>query len=145
MKYLINGTEWEPTGSTDAEVFRLPDRLAVRTKDGTATALAVRSGSATYVSYRGRTFKIERGGRRRAGAHGEANGESRAPMPGQIVEVSVKAGDTVAAGDRLLVLEAMKMQQPVVASVAGRVKSVAVSVGSQVAEGEILVVVEEPV
>jgi biotin carboxyl carrier protein len=64
-------------------------------------------------------------------------------MPGQIVEVSVREGETVEVGARLMVLEAMKMQQPIVASVSGKVKSVRVQVGSQVAEGDVLVVVED--
>jgi biotin carboxyl carrier protein len=63
-------------------------------------------------------------------------------MPGQIVEVSVNAGDLVSVGARLVVLEAMKMQQPVLAEREGKVSRIAVEVGSQVAEGDLLVVVE---
>jgi acetyl/propionyl-CoA carboxylase alpha subunit len=143
MKYLVNGREWEPGQVDGAEVSHLSDRLVVRTQDGTFTALAVRSGGTTYVSYRGRSYRVERAGRSRAGHSGEANGEARAPMPGQIVEVSVREGETVEVGARLMVLEAMKMQQPIVASVSGKVKSVRVQVGSQVAEGDVLVVVED--
>jgi len=121
----------------------LPDRLVIRTSAGSLTALSVKSGGKTYVSYRGRTFQIERAGRRRSGAHNESSGEARAPMPGQIVEVSVSEGEHVEAGARLMVLEAMKMQQPVLASVAGIVQRVAVEVGAQVAEGDLLVVVED--
>jgi biotin carboxyl carrier protein len=58
-------------------------------------------------------------------------------------EVACKQGDTVEVGQRLIVLEAMKMQQPVNAPVGGKVKEVFVVVGSQVAEGEVLAVVEE--
>lgn len=143
MKYLVNGQEWEPGQVEEVEVSHLSDRLAVRTKHGTSTALVVRSAGKTYVSYRGRAYRIERLGRRRTGHQGDANGESRAPMPGQIVEVSVKEGDVVESGTRLMVLEAMKMQQPVVATVAGRVASLKVEVGSQVGEGDVLAVVEE--
>ncbi len=142
MKYMVNGLEWEPQSGVEAEVTHLPDRLLVRTKDGSHTALAVRAAGATYVSYRGRQYKIERTGRR-AGHHGESNGEARAPMPGQIVEVACKKGDTVEVGQRLIVLEAMKMQQPVNAPVGGKIKEVFVVVGSQVAEGEVMALVEE--
>ena len=62
-------------------------------------------------------------------------------MPGQIVEVSCKVGDRVRAGERLLVLEAMKMQQPVTAPVSGTVSALSVSQGDQVVEGQSLVVV----
>jgi biotin carboxyl carrier protein len=63
-------------------------------------------------------------------------------MPGQIVEVSCKVGDSVEAGDRLLVLEAMKMQQPIVAPVTGLVASLLVSKGDQVDDGQVLATVE---
>jgi biotin carboxyl carrier protein len=62
-------------------------------------------------------------------------------MPGMIVEVSCKEGDKVEAGDRLLVLEAMKMQQPVLAPLSGRVRSVGVAQGDQVEEGQVLALV----
>jgi 3-methylcrotonyl-CoA carboxylase alpha subunit len=143
MKLFVNGLEWAPGDGTGAEVSRQSDRLVVRTKDGTATALVVRSGGSTHVSYKGRTYRVERAIRRRSGAHGESNGEARAPMPGQIVEVTAKVGDVVEAGTRLMVLEAMKMQQPITAPVSGNVKAVSVVVGAQVAEGDCLVVVEQ--
>ncbi|MEX2244967.1 MAG: biotin/lipoyl-containing protein [Fimbriimonadaceae bacterium] len=140
MKHLVNGREWEPGAGTDATVSRLGDRLVVRTRDGSFTALTVRSGGTTYVSYRGRNYKVERAGRS-SRAEGTSDGELRAPMPGMIVEVSCKEGDKVEAGDRLLVLEAMKMQQPVLAPLSGRVRSVGVSQGDQVEEGQVLALV----
>lgn len=141
MKYQVNGREWEPDPGADAEVTRLSDRLVVRTRDGSHTALAVRVGGATYVSYRGRTYKVERGRRRRGAGALESNGEALAPMPGQIVEVTTEVGAVVNAGDRLMVLEAMKMQQPIVAPATGTVTSLTVAKGDQVAEGQILAVV----
>jgi biotin carboxyl carrier protein len=62
----------------------------------------------------------------------------RAPIPGRIVEVEVAAGDVVARGQRLCLLEAMKMQNPVCASRAGRVGSVRVRAGDQVTQGQVL-------
>ncbi len=141
MKYQINGREWEPDPGADADIVRLPDRLVVKTKDGSHTALSVRAGGATYVSYRGRTYKIERGGRRRGAGAAESNGEARAPMPGQIVEITCETGAAVTAGDRLMVLEAMKMQQPIVAPATGTIASLNVAKGDQVSEGQVLAVV----
>jgi propionyl-CoA carboxylase alpha chain len=63
----------------------------------------------------------------------------RAPMPGQIVSVSVKAGDVVKMGSDLLVIEAMKMQNVLKAIRAGTVKSVSVQAGKSVATDEVLV------
>jgi len=141
MKYLVNGREWEPGPGAGAEVERLSDRLVVRTKEGSQTALSIRAGGATYVSYRGRSYKIERAGRKRGAGTTEANGEARAPMPGQIVEVTTAVGSVVEAGERLMVLEAMKMQQPIVAPTSGTVTSVGAAKGDQVAEGHLLAVV----
>jgi acetyl/propionyl-CoA carboxylase alpha subunit len=71
-----------------------------------------------------------------------AAGSSVAPLPGSVVEVTVRPGDEVAAGDVLVVLEAMKMRHSVASSEAGVVSSVMVAVGAQVERGQTLVVVE---
>ena len=59
----------------------------------------------------------------------------RAPVHGVVIGIEVEAGQTVAAGQTLLVQEAMKMEVPLLAPSAGRVCSVAVAVGEVVAEG----------
>jgi 3-methylcrotonyl-CoA carboxylase alpha subunit len=63
-------------------------------------------------------------------------------MPGRVLGVNVKPGQTVAAGDRLLVLEAMKMENRISAPVAGIVARVAVAEGDQIADGALLVEIE---
>ncbi|HVK78237.1 MAG TPA: biotin carboxylase N-terminal domain-containing protein [Kofleriaceae bacterium] len=70
-----------------------------------------------------------------------APGSLVAPMPGKVVKVLVAAGDAVAAGATLLILEAMKMEQPVVAPVAGTVAQLAVAAGDQVEADQLLAVV----
>jgi biotin carboxyl carrier protein len=65
-----------------------------------------------------------------------------APMPGKIVRLLVAAGDTVAAGQGLLVVEAMKMQNEMKASRAGRILTVATKEGATVTAGEILATFE---
>jgi len=62
-----------------------------------------------------------------------------APMPGLIVRVSVKVGDNVEAGQGIVVMEAMKMENELRATAAGVVKSVEVSVGTAVEKGALLV------
>ena len=64
------------------------------------------------------------------------------PMPGLIISYNVKERDTVAKGDALLVLEAMKMQNVINAPVAGRVASVPHDAGASVAKGDTLCVIE---
>ncbi|MCT1870693.1 acetyl/propionyl-CoA carboxylase subunit alpha [Micrococcus luteus] len=77
---------------------------------------------------------------RRAPA-GAASPEARTPMPGTVVAVSVATGDTVAAGQELAVVEAMKMEHPVTAAVAG-VVTVHVAEGDPVAAQALIAVVE---
>jgi propionyl-CoA carboxylase alpha chain len=72
-----------------------------------------------------------------------ASGSLLAPMPGTVVRVAVEAGAQVAAGQPVLVLEAMKMQHTVSAPTAGTVTEIDVKPGDQVAAGEVLAVVEE--
>ena len=72
-----------------------------------------------------------------------ASGSLLAPMPGTVISVAVDAGSEVAAGETVLVLEAMKMQHTVSAPYAGVVSRVEVTPGAQVASGEVLAVVEE--
>ncbi len=68
-------------------------------------------------------------------------GEVRAPMHGNLLELCVKAGDRVAVGSRLAVLEAMKMQHEILAEVAGTVREVAAVAASQVKAGDLLVLI----
>jgi propionyl-CoA carboxylase alpha chain len=72
-----------------------------------------------------------------------SSGSLLAPMPGTVVGVAVAKGDHVAAGDPVLVLEAMKMQHTVSAPHAGTVTDLTVRPGDQVAAGEVLALVEE--
>lgn len=62
-----------------------------------------------------------------------------APMPGTIVSVKVKVGDTVNSGDVLCVLEAMKMENEIMAPKSGKVVAVSTSQGASVNSGDILV------
>jgi pyruvate carboxylase subunit B len=65
-----------------------------------------------------------------------------APMPGLIVRVNAAVGDAVAAGQGLIVMEAMKMENELRAQAAGRVKAIAVSTGTAVEKGALLVELE---
>ena len=65
-------------------------------------------------------------------------GEVRAEMVANVWKVVVAQGDTVAAGDTLVVLESMKMEIPVLAEVAGPVSTLAVAEGDVVQEGDLI-------
>jgi acetyl/propionyl-CoA carboxylase alpha subunit len=76
-------------------------------------------------------------------AEGEGgDGQVRAPMPGKVTAVAVKAGDAVAKGQTLLTLEAMKMEYALTAPFDGKVASLAAELGAQVSEGAVLAVLE---
>ena len=64
-----------------------------------------------------------------------------APMPGSVVSVEVEVGDSVEAGETVLVIEAMKMETPVKTEKAGTVTDILVSKGQSVASSEVLVIV----
>jgi geranyl-CoA carboxylase alpha subunit len=74
-----------------------------------------------------------------AGMAGGSDTELRAPMNGKIVAVLVAEGDAVEKGQRLVVVEAMKMQHEMTAQAAGRVARLAVKPGDQVATRQLLV------
>ena len=65
--------------------------------------------------------------------------EIRAEMVANVLSVDVAVGDTVAAGDSVLLMESMKMEIPVISETGGVVRAVKVSVGDVVQEGDLLV------
>ena len=80
--------------------------------------------------------------RTRGAAGGGAGGQIvKAPLPGKITHVAVQAGESVAAGQALMVIEAMKMENELKASAAGTVKEVRVTVGQAVNGGDVLAVI----
>jgi biotin carboxyl carrier protein len=98
------------------------------------------------ISVNGIPFDVEvfdpRSLRGRRGAASSDGPQSIAsPMPGKIVCVLVAAGDEVAAGQGLVVVEAMKMQNEMKSPRAGRVAEVKIAAGATVTAGEILLVI----
>jgi biotin carboxyl carrier protein len=63
-------------------------------------------------------------------------------MPGKIISIKVKAGDTVSQNQIVAVLEAMKMENEIQSDVAGTVQSVSVKAGESVEGGQVLLVVQ---
>ena len=66
----------------------------------------------------------------------------KTPLPGVIIDVKVKVGDTVKKGDTVVVLEAMKMENNINADRDGKVTAIQVAIGDTVADGAALVVLE---
>lgn len=68
--------------------------------------------------------------------------EVNAPMGGKIIDVKVNVGDTVNEGDEVVILEAMKMELPVVANAGGTVKEIKCKSGDAVDADAVLIVLE---
>ncbi len=64
------------------------------------------------------------------------------PAPGKVLKVFAEAGTPVAEGDRLCLMEALKMELPIVAPVGGTVKALPISAGQTVEAGDTLAVIE---
>ena len=75
-------------------------------------------------------------------ASGKQVKEIKAPMPGLVLEVSVTEGQAVKEGDRILILEAMKMENSILIHTDATIKKVAVTAGQAVEKGQVLVVLE---
>jgi biotin carboxyl carrier protein len=80
----------------------------------------------------------------RTAAPQRGEGGIMAPMPGLIVALKVKEGDAVQAGQALLVMEAMKMENAITASYHGTVTKIYVREGDSISEGDLLVDVARP-
>ncbi|UOR16607.1 acetyl/propionyl/methylcrotonyl-CoA carboxylase subunit alpha [Qipengyuania aquimaris] len=89
----------------------------------------------------GQSFVFERQSRG-TGAGAAGDGAILAPMPGKVIAVDVAEGDTVTAGQRLMVLEAMKMEHALTAPFDGTVTELSASQGAQVQVEAVLAVVE---
>ena len=104
--------------------------------------------SADTVTVDGKTFKVNVATGAAAAAAPKAAGsgntyEVKSPLPGTVVRMSVQPGDEVAAGDELLVIEAMKMETPVKAEKAGTVVEFLVEPKDVITADQAIVVIEE--
>jgi len=114
-------------------------RYEIATDTGREIAYGARQGGQTWVFLRGRVYVIETaaGPAGRTRHHDES--ALSAPMPATVVAINVTAGQTVKAGDVLVVLEAMKMELAVTAPHDGRIRDIQCRVGELVQPGVPLV------
>jgi acetyl-CoA/propionyl-CoA carboxylase biotin carboxyl carrier protein len=131
---FTGGAEGQPDDTERQTVTVEVDgkRLSVTLPGTVAVSAAAPSGGAARPQAR-------RAGKRGGGAAGAASGDSLAsPMQGTIVKIAVSEGDTVAAGDLVVVLEAMKMEQPLNAHKAGTITNLTAEVGTTVSSGAVI-------
>jgi 3-methylcrotonyl-CoA carboxylase alpha subunit len=101
--------------------------------------IVMRDGDRLLVSVDGHAHVFGLGDEARRAAAATGAGVTVAPMPGKIVRVLVAVGNVVAAGDPLVVLEAMKMETTLRAEIGGTVTAVATVPGRMVDAGAVLV------
>jgi len=70
-----------------------------------------------------------------------AGEEVVAPMPGKVLQLKVSEGDSVKEGDTLLILEAMKMENEIIANASGSIKKIIAAVNDMVDTGDVLMVI----
>jgi len=106
-------------------------------------AAVVRHGRELTILHDGKSWQMIRHDPRLDAMEGEGEGGGLvAPMPGSVVAVHVAPGDQVREGDKLIVVEAMKMEHTITAPQAGTVKEIHFDVGDQVEEGDELLSLE---
>ena len=126
-------------------------RVALPAEDARESGMAIEVDHRPFtLEYEGRlgggparpTPKVSSAAAGGAPAVSNVPGGVAAQLSGKVLRIDVQAGDAVEAGQLLLVLEAMKMENEINAPKAGTVKEVTVSEGAQVSEGETLVILE---
>ncbi len=140
-KYKINGNNYNVAiGDLDDNVVEVlvngtPYKVELEKKAAaTVTVSAPRPSAAPRTASGEKVVKKAASG---SGAY-----EVKAPLPGTILSVNCKVGDTVSASDTVVMLEAMKMENAIHAGRDGKVASINVSNGDSVLEGAVLVTLE---
>ena len=107
-----------------------------------AAVSGFRDEERVVVFYEGQAYEFQLTSRGTSHGHGVHDGEIEAPMPGRVTAVEVLQGEKVAKGQRLLTLEAMKMEHALTAPFDGTVAELSATTGAQVSEGQLLLKVE---
>ena len=140
MRIRINGESVEPSDLADIDIVETEPGVYSILVDGLSREARVVGNEITIAGQRFE-FEIEdprqwKRSAQSAGAHG--GGSITAAMPGKIVRILVSLGDEVAAGQGILVVEAMKMQNELRAPRAGRVAAIVVQENDSVTAGALL-------
>ena len=150
-EFKVGGEKVEVTVAKNDEIWSLGEysgrivgdgRILITAADGQARfAHSAKVGDTWWVHFDGHIFCIEK---TEAGStDNDSDGGMVAPMPGKILDVKIANGDNVAAGQLLLIMEAMKMEHRIVAPSDGVITQVNFAVGDQVQQGDVLVEMSE--
>ncbi|MCF8405830.1 MAG: biotin/lipoyl-binding protein [Bacteroidales bacterium] len=134
FKFTISGNEY------DVEIQKFEDNIARIEVNGTSYSVEVHKEvkqSKTPIFLRQEVPSPTRSETKIKKTIGAT--QIKSPLPGNILQVFVKVGDEVKKGDRLLIYEAMKMENAVLAEKDGMVSQVKVQKGESVLEGDVLI------
>jgi len=136
FKFTINGNEY------NVSIKSIEDQLADIEVNGTPYQVELHHEVKTTKTPRLVRAKTPRPSAPKSLVSGARLSQIKAPLPGSIIEMKVKEGDTVKKEQLLLVMEAMKMENKVLSEKEGIVKSVKVQVGDSVLQDQVLIEVE---
>ena len=131
----VNGIPFEIEMQKPINAAKHPALAATKRTAAAATAPAPIAPAAAVQSVAVQTHPTQ------PAAAAGAGTPVKAPLPGTIYAINVKVGDTVAVGDVVIVLEAMKMQNNIEAESAGTVTSILVNPGDSVMEGAVMLTI----
>ena len=146
MRRLLWGDveiEADPHEAASLDVRQLgPGTFVLRRGDAFETFYCVRDGDRVHLFWRGTAYRLEELGEGRRAVHRHTAGALEAPMPGKVIAIRKGAGDFVAKGEEILIVEAMKMENAIRAPRDARVRQIAAKLGDMVAPGAVLVELE---
>ena len=136
-KIMVNGQPYEV--ETEEKLHAMPTQKAVVSRPQVQVAAPVQNAQIAYVA----PVQAAPAAAPKAAAPAVAGGSAKisAPLPGTITEVKCSVGQKVKAGDTVIILEAMKMQNNIEAECDGVIQQVLVSKGDSVLEGSPMVVI----
>jgi glutaconyl-CoA/methylmalonyl-CoA decarboxylase subunit gamma len=144
FKFTINGNEY------DAEIVGIEENTAEVSINGVTYSVEIdRKLQTTKTPKLVRTMAVPSTdshpsvSKTASPSAPKGTGSIKSPLPGVILDIFVREGDMVKIGQKLLMLEAMKMENNINADKEGRVTSIKVGKGDSVMEGDILIVIGE--
>ncbi len=141
LKFKIHGNNYE------VEILSIEDNIAEVDVNGSTYTVEIQQevkASKTPKLIRPKMVPSTDSSVAKTSKPGERKGAGtvKAPLPGTILEIKVKVGDKVKLGDRLLVMEAMKMENNINSDKEGIISVIKFNVGDAVLEGDILIEIE---
>jgi len=139
----LAGFRLNATHRTAIALGRAGEFRTIETGGEFAAVSGFRDDERVVAFYEGNAYEFALAARGSVGGHGVADGVIVAPMPGKVTAVEVAQGEKVSKGQRLLTLEAMKMEHGLTAPFDGVVAELSAEAGAQVGEGTVLARIEQ--